>query len=287
MNRASVLSLVALAALGAGCRDSDVSADTGAARAPTVAAQVLRAWPHDSTAFTQGLAWHDGALYESTGRYGESSLRRVELETGRVLKKVDVPPRFFAEGMAILGGRVYQITWKEGTGFVYDLPSLSLRTTWTYDGEGWGLATDGTHLIQSDGTYRLRFVDPASGAVARTLDVRDGDDYVMELNELEWVRGEIWANVWHSDRIARIDPATGRVKEWLDVSALLPAAMRRDPEAVPNGIAWDPETDRLFVTGKLWPQLFEISLPGVLGPAPADAGAAPTAAPADGAGKAP
>ncbi|HEX8692569.1 MAG TPA: glutaminyl-peptide cyclotransferase [Longimicrobium sp.] len=233
--------------------------------APTVAAEQVRSYPHDPAAFTQGLVFHDGQLYESTGRYGESSLRRVRLETGEVLEKVAVPERHFAEGLALLGGRLYQLTWQDGMGFIYDVGTLRQQGTFPYEGEGWGLTTDGTSLILSDGSNVLRFLDPATAAVTRTVEVTDGGQPVHQLNELEWVRGEVWANVWHDRRVARIDPETGRVKAWLDLSGLVPTPQPTDNEAVLNGIAYDPAADRLFVTGKLWPTLFEIRAPGVGG----------------------
>jgi glutamine cyclotransferase len=251
--------MASLALFGA-CGGADAR-DPAAPTAPVEAATAVRSYPHDPRAFTQGLVFRNGELLESTGRYGESSLRRVRLETGEVLQRVDVPKEFFAEGLAVLGNRAYQLTWQNQTGFIYDVDTFKQVGTFPYEGEGWGLTTDGTSLILSDGTGVLRFLDPNTFAVSRTLEVRDGDRVVDQLNELEWVRGEIWANVWHNDQIARIDPRTGRVIGWLDVGQLLPEATAADSEAVPNGIAFDPATGRLFVTGKLWPRLFEISAP--------------------------
>lgn len=233
--------------------------------APVATASVLHSYPHDTAAFTQGLLWHDGVLYESTGREGKSTLRKVELETGKVLQRVDVPAQFFAEGLALLGGRLYQLTWQDQQGFIYDLATFRQEGTFPYQGEGWGLTTDGTSLILSDGSNQLRFLDPRTFAVQRTVDVMDGTEYVNDINELEWIKGEVWANVWHTDRIARIDPRTGKVKGWVELAGLLSPGQHPDPEAVLNGIAYDPEHDRLFVTGKLWPALFEISVPGVAG----------------------
>ncbi len=234
-------------------------------RAPTVAVQAVRSIPHDPGAFTQGLAFHDGFLYESTGRRGESSLRRVDPASGKVLQRVDVPTPYFAEGAAVLGGRIYQLTWQEQTGFIYDLATLARTGTFSYQGEGWGLTTDGRSLILSDGTSTLRFLDPASFGVVRTLEVTEGGRPVHLLNELEWVRGEIWANVWYEEEIARIDPRTGRVLGWLDLSALLPPVHDQNQEAVLNGIALDQKTGRIFVTGKLWPMLYEILVPTGVG----------------------
>jgi glutamine cyclotransferase len=231
--------------------------------APVATASVIRSFPHDTSAYTQGLVWHEGLLYESTGRSGQSSLRRVELETGKVLQKVPVAAPHFAEGLALFGGRLLQLTWQDQTGFVYDLATFRQTGTFPYQGEGWGLTTDGRSLILSDGSNQLRYLDPATYAEQRTVSVMDGTEYVNDLNELEWVKGEVWANVWHTNRIARIDPATGRVKAWVDLTGVM--APQPDPEAVLNGIAYDEAHDRLFVTGKLWPTLFEISVPGVAG----------------------
>jgi glutamine cyclotransferase len=248
---------------------------------PVATAEVLRSFAHDTSAYTQGLVWHDGFIYESTGRTGQSSLRKVELETGRVLQRVPIAEPHFAEGLVLFGGRLMQLTWQDQTGFIYDVASLRRVGTFAYEGEGWGLATDGRSLILSDGSSQLRFLDPRTYAQQRALDVKDGEAFVNDLNELEWVKGEIWANVWHTNRIARIDPATGKVKAWVDLTGLM--APRPDPEAVLNGIAYDAAHDRLFVTGKLWPTLFEISVPGVAGggraaaAAPAASGSAPAA----------
>jgi glutamine cyclotransferase len=243
--------------------------------APVATVTVIRSFPHDTAAYTQGLVWHAGFLYESTGRTGQSSLRKVELETGKVLHKVDVGAPYFAEGLVLFGGRLHQLTWQDQTAFVYDL-DFGRVGTFHYEGEGWGLATDGTSLILSDGSNQLRFLDPQY-AVTRTVNVMDGTEYVNDLNELEWVKGEVWANVWHTSRIARIDPQTGRVKGWVDLTGVM--GPQPDPEAVLNGIAYDAEHDRLFVTGKLWPTLFEIAVPGVAGGGRAAPATPPTTAP--------
>jgi len=221
---------------------------------------VLHSWQHDPGAYTQGLLVHEGRLYESTGQEGESSLRRVELTTGAVQQKVDVARPHFAEGLVAFGGRLYQLTWKSGKAFVYDLATFAVRDTLEYYGEGWGLTTDGESIIMSDGTSRLRFLDPATFAVRRTVDVIDGQSPVSQLNELEYVKGEVWANVWTSDQIVRIDPKTGKVTGWIDLTGLLPRAERTGREDVLNGIAHDAATDKLYVTGKYWPRLFEIVL---------------------------
>lgn len=242
--------------------------------APTVTVQQVRSYPHDSTAFTQGLVWHEGRLYESTGRYGQSSLRIVELETGRVQQKVDLAQTYFAEGLAAVGDTLYQLTWKEGVAFIYNAGDLRPLGQIAYTGEAWGLTSDGRRLIVSDGSSYLTFVNPDSFSVDTTVRVTDGGTPVDQLNELEWVRGEVWANVWHTNQIVRIDPATGRVKGRLDLSALIPQVS--DPEAVLNGTAYDPQRNRLLVTGKLWPRLYEISIPSLgIGGGAAAANSAP------------
>jgi glutaminyl-peptide cyclotransferase len=222
--------------------------------------EVVRAWPHDPRAFTQGLVFRRGVLLESTGLPGRSSLREVELRTGRVLKQVNVPSQYFAEGLAELGGRLFQLTWQHHKGFVYDADTFRLEREFAYEGEGWGLATDGHALILSDGTDRLRVLDAVSFAVTRTIAVTEEGKPVPHLNELEWVRGEIFANVWQTDRIVRIDPATGRVRGTVDFSGLLAPQDRNSETDVLNGIAYDAEGDRLFVTGKCWPKIFEVRL---------------------------
>lgn len=224
--------------------------------------QVLNVFPHDPTAFTQGLVYQDGIFYEGTGLRGQSTLRRVDPATGEVLQGVRLPDQYFGEGIAVLGDRLYQLTWQENTGFIYDKASFELLGTWNYAGEGWGLTTDGQRLIMSDGSHELRFLDPVTMQELGRVAVLDGDGLpVTRLNELEWVEGEVWANVWQTDRIARIDPASGRLLGWIDLTGLLPvedrAAQRVD---VLNGIAYDAARDRVFVTGKWWPKLFEIQV---------------------------
>ena len=231
--------------------------------APVATVDVIRSFPHDTSAYTQGLLWHDGFLYESTGRTGYSSLRKVQLDSGKVLRRIDIPEPTFSEGLALFGGRLYQLTWQDQVGFIYELDTFRRVGTFPYQGEGWGLTTDGHALILSDGSNQLRFLDPNGFRELRTVSVMDGTEYVNDLNELEWVKGEVWANVWHTDRIARIDPQSGKVKGWVDLTGVM--GPQPDPEAVANGIAYDAEHDRLFVTGKLWPTLFEIRVPGVAG----------------------
>ncbi|HVF43318.1 MAG TPA: glutaminyl-peptide cyclotransferase, partial [Pyrinomonadaceae bacterium] len=227
---------------------------------PIYGYEVVNTFPHDPGAFTQGLIFHGGALVESTGLEHHSTLRRVELQTGKVLQRVDVPRDFFAEGMTLFDGKIYQLTWKGEKGFVYDPRTFEKTGEFAYTGEGWGLTHDADSLILSDGSPRIRFIDPADYRVRRTINVTDGGRAVSQLNELEYVKGEIFANVWHQNRVARIDPQTGRVTGWIDLSGLLRPGDVSDEEAVLNGIAYDESGDRLFVTGKLWPKLFEVRL---------------------------
>lgn len=221
--------------------------------------KVVAAYPHDPGAFTQGLAIDAGRLYEGTGLYGASTVRRVDLASGRTEKQRALNPRYFGEGIAILRGELYQLTWQNGVVVVYDLETFEVARTMQYEGEGWGLTHDGEHLIMSDGSAIIRFRDPQTFAVTREVEVRDRGAPVPKLNELEYVDGEIWANIWYDDRIARIAPATGEVRGYIDLAKLYPASARGS-EAVLNGIAYDATTRRLFVTGKNWPQLFEIEI---------------------------
>ena len=232
-----------------------------AADAPVAVPQVIRSYPHDTSAFTQGLVWNGGLLYESTGNFGHSVLMVRELETGRVLHRHALPPEMFGEGIALVDGEIIQLTWKNHWAFVYDKTDLRLKRTLPYAWEGWGLTYDGQHLIASDGSARLRFLDPASLQEIRSIEVHDGDQPIDRLNALEYVRGEILANVFETDRIVRIAPATGQVIAWLDLSGLFPAPQRTDREDVLNGIAYDPVRHILLVTGKKWPKLFAIPAP--------------------------
>ena len=220
---------------------------------------LVNSYPHDPAAFTQGLIFRDGFLYESTGLNGRSSLRKVRLETGEVLQRQDVDRRYFAEGLTDWNGRLLQLTWETNVGFVYDLVSFKMEGTFQYDGEGWGLTHDGSRLIMSDGTPRLRFLDPMTQREMGGVDVKDAGSPIDDLNELELVKGEIYANVWMTDRIAIIAPQSGIVTAWLDLAGIRPGPAARGDDVL-NGIAYDQARDRLFVTGKLWPQLYEIRI---------------------------
>jgi glutaminyl-peptide cyclotransferase len=222
--------------------------------------EVIKAYPHDPEAYTQGLVFHQDVLFESTGLNGRSSIRKVDLPTGKVLKKVDLAPQFFGEGLALLNGRAYQLTWQSQRGFIYDLTGFGLINTFSYTGEGWGLTHDGRSLIMSDGTPRIRFLNPDNFAVERMINVSDGSMPISQINELEYIKGEIYANIYMTERIARIDPQSGKVTAWINLSGLLSPEDRTRPVDVLNGIAYDEARDRLFVTGKYWPKLFEIKL---------------------------
>ncbi len=230
------------------------------ASAPVYGYRVVHVYPHDRNAFTQGLIYLDGFLYESTGLEGRSSLRKVKLETGEVLQKTDVPAQYFAEGLTDWKKSLVQLTWKSGVGFVYDLFTFKPQRTFAYGGEGWGLTHDGTQLIQSDGSYSLRFINPETLREIGRTEVKDNGTLIDNLNELEYIKGEIYANIWQQDRIVCIAPNTGKVVRWIDMSNLLTDNDRLTPVDVLNGIAYDPIHDRLFVTGKLWPKLFEIKV---------------------------
>ena len=222
--------------------------------------RVVASYPHDTSAFTQGLLTAGGKLFESTGGYGESSVRIVHLESGRVLRRYDLPRDRFGEGLALADGLLFQLTWKAGIGFVRDAATLEPSAEFRYSGEGWGIASyDGT-LVMSNGTDELRFLDPTGFDAIRTIRVRDGNGPVSGLNELETVEGDLYANVWPTDRIAVIDPANGRLRGWLDLSGVLPVVFRGPGTDVLNGIAYDAAAKRLFVTGKRWPRLFEIEV---------------------------
>jgi glutaminyl-peptide cyclotransferase len=222
--------------------------------------RVVKTYPHDVTAYTQGLIYRDGFLFESTGLNGQSTLRKVKLETGEVVQQHRLHSAYFAEGLAEWNGQLVQLTWRSNVAFVYDFTSFAPRRTFGYTGEGWGLTRDREGFILSDGTEQLRFLDPDTFREVRRITVTDGGIPVRDLNELEYVRGEVYANVWHTDRIARIAPQSGRVTGWIDLRGLMATVYRLDAEAVLNGIAYDAAGNRLFVTGKRWPRLFEIEV---------------------------
>lgn len=234
---------------------------------PVYTFEIVKTYPHDKNAFTQGLVFFNEYLYESTGQNGESSLRKVELESGKVLRKHDLEDKYFAEGMTILDNQIYQLTWRSGKGFVYDISDFKVVKEFRYNGEGWGLTNDGQYLFLSDGTHIIRVVDPVTFETIRTIVVLEEDGKPLyKINELEFIKGEIWANIWHSEdirrpnQIARIDPKDGRVVGWVDLDGISPDDVRRDSENTLNGIAYDADSDRLFVTGKNWKNLFEIRL---------------------------
>ncbi|MBS0204786.1 MAG: glutaminyl-peptide cyclotransferase [Planctomycetes bacterium] len=228
---------------------------------PTVASfRLVAEYPHDPNAFTQGLVVVGGQMYEGTGKKGESTLRKVNLKTGKVELFVPLDPSYFGEGITILEDRIYQLTWQNRIGLVYDAKTLERVSTFRYAGEGWGLTHDGKRLIMSDGSATLRFIDPKTSAVVKRLRVRGPQGPIDKLNELEYVKGEILANIWYLDHIARISPETGELLGWIDLSTLYPAPLRPSKEDVLNGIAYDESSDRLFVTGKNWPKIYEIEL---------------------------
>lgn len=245
-----LLSLFAFAACSA----------AGPQQAPVVSAKVVRAYPHDPAAFTQGLFWLDDRLYESTGQHGRSTIREVRLEDGKVLRSVALPQRHFGEGIVNWGSEVISLTWQDQIGYRWNRADFRQTGSWTYPGEGWGLTQNGRNIFMSDGTAQLRVLDPRTLREVRRIDVSDDGTPVANLNELEFVKGEILANVWMTSRIARIDPQSGRVKGWIDLAPLVAQAAPTDPDSVLNGIAYDAKRDRLFVTGKNWGKLFEIDL---------------------------
>jgi glutamine cyclotransferase len=233
----------------------------GAANAaPTYSYKVIATYPHSTESYTEGFLYLDGIFYEGIGIKGRSAVLAVAPETGRTLQRHDLPPEFFGEGIVDWGPNIYQWTWKSHVCFVYDRFTLQVLKQFTYMGEGWGMTRTANELITSDGTSTLRFRDPSTFRETRHIVVKDGSKVIEQLNELEFIKGEIYANVWHSDMIARISPRDGHVIAWIDLTGLLPANQRIDDESVLNGIAYDPQHDRLFVTGKRWPAVFEIEV---------------------------
>jgi glutamine cyclotransferase len=269
-----ILALVVIAFAGCVCRigagtipggrryfraRSVEAAGENSATIPVLGATVVKAYPHDAHAFTQGLEYFDGYLYESTGRSGQSTLRQNILETGAAVKRVSLPPQYFAEGLTIFHGKIYQLTWLSKIGFIYDVRTFSEIGDFHYQSEGWGLTHDDTSLILSDGTNKLQFIDPVSFEATRTLEVYAGNEAVSNLNELEYIHGELFANVWHSTRVARINPKSGQVTAWIELAPIV-ARQSHQQEDVLNGIAYDAKRDRLFVTGKDWAELLEIKI---------------------------
>ena len=260
----SLVALLLLPACGEHAATQDVPSPTIAAplstEPPTYAFSVVNRWPHDIGAFTEGLIYDNGVFWESTGLNGASTLRKVDAQTGQVMESRTLPAEYFGEGLTLFGGKLIQLTWQSQIGFVYDAGCLCPERTFTYDGEGWGLTHDDRSLIMSDGTERIRFLDPQTFDVVRTISVADHGRPLTNINELEYINGEIYANIWQTDRIVRIDPATGAILGWIDLTDLLPQTDRGPTTDVLNGIAYDTATDRLFVTGKDWPALFQIAL---------------------------
>jgi glutaminyl-peptide cyclotransferase len=259
MRARPALALTACAAALAGTAALVAGQSAGTA-IPVHGYTIVNTYPHDPEAFTQGLQYHNGFLYEGTGLTGQSSIRKVDLTTGKVLQRRGLAPSHFGEGITIRNAELIQLTWQSGLAFVYDLDTFAPKRTFSYRGEGWGLTQDSSNLIMSDGTDVLRVLDPATFAERRRIRVHASGLGLRDLNELEFVKGEIFANVWMTDRIARINPGTGRVAGWIDLTGLLPARDRISTDQVLNGIAYDAAGDRLFVTGKLWPKVFEIKI---------------------------
>ena len=232
----------------------------GKATTPVWNAKVVATYPHDPGAYTQGLVIDNGQMFEGTGQYGSSTLREVDLKTGKVTRSISLDEQYFGEGITILNGKIFQLTWKSNFCFVYDRKTFQYKEYFRYPYEGWGLTNNGKELILSDGSSDLRFIDPISFKEVRRISVKEGTERIKNLNELEYVNGEIWANIWYEDRIARVSPENGKVLGWIDLSGLFPKNQREDRDQVLNGIAQDPETKKLFVTGKNWPKLFEIEI---------------------------
>lgn len=246
-----LLSAILLVSFACGCSAQGVK---------TYGFKVEESLPHDVSAYTQGLFFHDGVLYESAGQYGESNFRQLDFRTGKVTRRMNFEGRYFAEGACALGDRFYVLTWQEHECFVYDIATWNKLGSFRYTGEGWGLTTDGKYLIMSDGTSTLTFRDPASFAPVKKVEVTLRGQKVLYLNELEYIKGEIWANVYGTDQIVRIDPASGEVRGVINLRGLLPAQQRKPRTDVLNGIAWDPKTGGIYVTGKYWPKMFRITL---------------------------
>ena len=229
---------------------------------PVSSVAVVNVYPHDAANFTQGLFFHEGFFYESTGLHGKSFLYRKDVTTGKTLQKVNMGQEYFGEGIALLRNKIYQLTWKNGIVFVYDRQTFRRIGRMKYEGEGWGLTSDGRYLMMSDGSSTITFRDPYSFQAVRKIEVLDGNRPVDRLNELEFIEGEIWAHIFTEDLIARISPQSGRVKGWIDLSVLRSYLPRNAQVDVINGLAYDAKGNRIFVTGKFWPNVFEIRVKG-------------------------
>lgn len=240
-----------------------VAGPSAAQKADVARATVVRAHPHDRTAFTEGLLFRQGRMYESTGLEGASEIREVRLSDGRPQRRATVPSRRFGEGLVDWGGDLLSVTWRTGIGYRWDIATLRLKSTFRYAGEGWGMTRNASSVILSDGTATLRFMDPRTFKETRRVSVSYRGKPITLINELEWIDGEVWANIWMTNLIARIDPETGRVRSWVDISAVAALQPRNDPNAIANGIAWDAKGRRIFVTGKNWSSIYEVKVPGI------------------------
>jgi len=258
--RIFVIGLLALLVVFCVCYYSNLEFSTTFSVIPVYNYKVVNTYPHDRSAFTEGLVFEDGLLYEGTGLYGNSTLRRVKLETGEILQICKLPPQFFGEGVTIYGNKIIQLTWQSHIGFVYNKYSFKLLQEFNYPDEGWGITHDGKHLIMSDGTATLHFLDPETFVEIYQIEVTANDIPVTGINELEYIQGEIYTNIWQTELIARIDPLTGQVVGWIDLKGILSPENHSETVDVLNGIAYDAKNERLFVTGKFWPKLFEIEL---------------------------
>lgn len=254
MSRTAALGFFALMILMLGCMP------IGKGAVPVWKAKVVATYPHDPDAYTQGLVIDNGKMFEGTGRYGSSTLREVDFRSGLVLKSLSLDKQYFGEGITVLDSKLYQLTWKNNFCLKYDLKTFQYEEFFRYPYEGWGLTHNGKELIVSDGSSDIRFVDPSNFKELRKISVKDGAVRIKNLNELEYVDGEIWANIWYEDRIARVSPENGKLLGWIDLSSLYPESQRQNRDQVLNGIAQDPNSKKLFVTGKNWPNLFEISI---------------------------
>lgn len=232
----------------------------GLAATPVLGYKVVATFPHSTASYTEGFFYLGGLFYEGTGLEGQSAIMAIDPPTGRIVRKHQIPPQYFGEGIVDWGPYLYEWTWQTNVGFIYDRTTFQLVRTFHYTGEGWGMTRTAKEIITSDGSSTLRFRNPETFAVIRSLNVTDAGEPVNQLNELEYIKGQIYANVWHSNRIARISPSDGQVIDWIDLSGLLSPMLQGGPEAVLNGIAYDPQHDRLFVTGKQWPLIFEIQI---------------------------